>query len=119
MRSNERRRKTPGVGALTRKDRYREVALARKAGAAHRSVLRTSSTRKKQRHLRTARKHERALDAQRRRPQSIIIAFAFCLVALLVFTVSTHTSWTTIVVLGALLVVDVRVLRRRRRQLRS
>jgi Flp pilus assembly protein TadB len=119
MRGDGLRRASRGVGALTRKDRYREAALARKAGEAHRSVLRTSSTRKKRQYLRAARKHERALDAQRRRPQSIFIAFAVCLVALLVLNVSMQTSWTLTLVLGGLLVADLRVLRRRRRRLRK
>jgi hypothetical protein len=118
MRSVERRRASTSIGALTRKDRYREAALAQKIDDAYRSLSVTSSARARRRRLRAARRHERALVAQRRRPQSLLTLFALTLVGLLAAIIATRASLTLALVVAALLVVDIRVLRWRRRALR-
>jgi hypothetical protein len=118
MRSDERRRASTGIGALTRKDRYREAALTRRIDDAYRSLSVTSSARARRRSLRAARRHERALHAQRRRPQSLLTALAVTLLGLLGAIVVTRASLTLALIAAALLVVDVRVLRWRRNALR-
>jgi len=118
MRGDERRRASTSIGALTRKDRYREAALAQKINDAYRNLSTTSSARGRRRHLRAARRHERALAAQRRRPQSALSGFALALAGLLVAIAVSRASFTLAAVVAALLVIDLRVLRRRRRRLR-
>lgn len=107
-----------GIGALTRKDRYREAAIARKIDDAYRGFSTTPSARARRRHLRAARRHERALVAQRRRPQSVLTALAIALLVILAVIVFNRVSLALALVVAALLVIDVRVLRRRRRRLR-
>jgi hypothetical protein len=118
MRGYERRRAATGIGALTRRDRYREAALTQKIDDAYRSLAVTSSTRARHRHLRAARRHERALVAQRRRPQSLLSALALALLGLLVVVAVNRAPITLALIVAALLVVDLRVLRWRRRTLR-
>jgi hypothetical protein len=118
MRSDERRRASTGIGALTRKDRYREAALSGKIDDAYRSLSVTSSARARRRRLRAARRHERALAAQRRRPQSLLTALGLTLFGLLVALIVTRASLTLALIVAALLVVDLRVLRWRRSALR-
>ena len=118
MRSVERHRAWTSIGALTRKDRYREAALAQKIDDAYRSLSVTSSGRARRRRLRAARRHERALVAQRRRPQSLLIAFALTLLGLLAAIIFTRASVTLAVIVAALFFVDLRVLRWRRNALR-
>ena len=118
MRSEQRHRASTSIGALTRKDRYREAALTRKIDDAYRSLSVTSSARARRRSLRAARRHERALTAQRRRPQSLLTALAFALFGLLAAVVVTRTSLTLALIVAALFFVDLRVLRWRRNALR-
>jgi hypothetical protein len=118
MRSDERRRASTSIGALTRKDCYREAALNQKIDEAYRSLSVTSSAHARRRRLRAARRHERALFAQRRRPQSLLTAMALTLLGLLGVIVVTRASVTLALIIAALLVVDLRVLRWRRSALR-
>ncbi len=111
-------RAASGIGALTRKDHYREAALAQKIEDAYRGFSTTPSARARRRHLRAARRHERALVAQRRRPQSVLTALAIALLVILAVIAVNRISLTLALVVAALLVIDVRVLRRRRRRLR-
>ena len=113
------RRAPSGIGALTNKDHYREAALKRKIDNAYRNMSTTPSARRRRRQLRTAHRHERALIAQRRRPQSALTALAVGLFGVLVAIVFTATSSTVAAIVAALLFVDVHVLRRRRRLLRE
>jgi hypothetical protein len=117
MRGYESRAST-GIGALTRKDRHREAALVQKIDDAYRGLAVTSSTRARRRHLRAARRHERALVAQRRRPQSLLAALALVLLGLLVVIAVNRAPITPALIVAALLVVDLRVLRWRRHTLR-
>ncbi len=114
----ESHRAGSGIGALTRKDRYREAALAQKIDDSYRGFSTTPSARARRRHLRAARRDERALVAQRRRPQSVLAALAIALLVILVVIAVNRVSLTLALVVAALLVIDVRVLRRRRRRLR-
>ena len=118
MRGYEGRRAATGIGALTRKDRYREAALTQKIDDAYRSLAVTSSSHARHRQLRAARRHERALVAQRRRPQSLLRALALALLGLLVVVAVNRAPFTLALIVAALLVVDLRVLRWRRRTLR-
>jgi Flp pilus assembly protein TadB len=118
MTGGNRRPAPTSIGALTRKDRHREAALAQKIDDAYRNFSKTSSVRARHRYLRAARRNERALVAQHRRPQSALIALAVALAVLLGAIVVTGASFTVAVVLAAVLAVDVRVLRHRRRTLR-
>ena len=118
MTTEQRRRAATSIGALTRKDRYREAALTRKIDDAYQSLSVTSSARARRRNLRAARRHERALAAQRRRPQSLLTALALALFALLAAVVVTRASLTLALISAALLFVDLRVLRWRRKALR-
>jgi Flp pilus assembly protein TadB len=109
-------RRTPStIGALTRKDRRRESALVRKIDGAYGGMAKAGSKRKRQRHLRAARRHERALDAQRRRPQSLLSALAVILGVVFAVVVATAGSSAVAIAVGVVLVVDIAVLRRRRR----
>jgi hypothetical protein len=117
MRGDQRRRASTSVGALTRKDRYREAALSRKIEDAYRNFSTTSSVRVRRRHLRAARRNERALVAQRRRPQSALTGLAVALIGLLAMSAVTRASFTVAVIVATLLVIDLHVLRRRRRML--
>jgi Flp pilus assembly protein TadB len=118
MRGDRRRRASTSIGALTRRDRHREAALMQKIDVAYRNFSTTSSGRGRRRSLRSARRNERALIAQRRRPQSALTALAFLLVGLLAAIALLRASLTLAAVVGAVLVVDLSVLRRRRRTLR-
>jgi len=118
MRGHEPRRAPSGIGALTRKDRYREAALAEKIDAAYRGWSSSPSGRRRSRHLRAARRHERALAAQRKRPQSLLRVIAFLLAVFVTVLVVTRASLTVALVAAGLLVVDLRVLRRRKRLVR-
>ena len=118
MRSNQKRRTSTSIGAVTRKDRYREAALIRKIDEAYRSLSVTSSSRGRRRTIRAARRHERALVAQRRRPQSLLAALALGLLGLLAVIIVTRASVTLALIVAALFVVDLRVLRRRRNAIR-
>jgi len=118
MRSNQKRRTSTSIGAVTRKDRYREAALTRKIDEAYRSLSVTSSSRGRRRTIRAARRHERALIAQHRRPQSLLAALALGLLGLLAAIIATRASVTLALIVAALFVVDLRVLRRRRNAIR-
>ncbi|MDP9333372.1 MAG: hypothetical protein M3Q30_08710 [Actinomycetota bacterium] len=118
MRSDDRRRASTSIGALTRKDCYREAALTRKIDDAYRSLSVTSSARGRRRKIRAARRHERALVAQRRRPQSLLTALALSLLGLLAAIIVTRASVTLALIVAALLVLDLRVLRWRRNAIR-
>ena len=107
------------IGALTRRDRRRESVLVRKVDTAYRDMAAASSRRRRRHHLREARRHERALSAHRRRPQSLLVGLALVLALLLGATVLTHASLTFGAAVAAVLAVDVGVLRWRRRALRS
>jgi hypothetical protein len=117
MSGHESRRAT-GIGALTRRDHYREKALARKIDDAYRSMSTTSSARQRRRQLRSAHRHERALVAQRRRPQSALTGLAVALGGALVASVATGAPSTATLIVAALLFIDLRVIRRRKRRLR-
>ena len=112
------RRVSTSIGALTRRDRFREAKLSAKIDDAYREMSTTASVRKRRRHLRLARRHERALAAHRRRPQSVLTGLALTLLAVLVAVIATRASLTVAAIVAALLFIDVRVLRRRRRTLR-
>jgi Flp pilus assembly protein TadB len=109
-------RRTPStIGALTRKDRRRESALVKKIDVAYGGMAKATSKHKRQRHLRAAHRHERALDAQRRRPQSLLSALAFVLGVVFAVVVVTRSSFAIAIAVGVVLAVDIAVLRRRRR----
>ena len=118
MSGDDRRPVPAGIGGLTRRDHYREAALTRVIADNYRGMSSAASARGRRRHLRSARRHERALVAQRRRPQSVLSALALGLVVVLAALVATRASFTLAIIAAALLLVDVRVLRRRRRLLR-
>jgi VIT1/CCC1 family predicted Fe2+/Mn2+ transporter len=112
------RRTTSGIGALTRRDRAREAAIMHKIHDSYRDLATTTSSRVRRRHVRVARRHERALLAQRRRPQSVLVGLIPALGALLVVLVFVHAPLRALAIVAALLVVDACVVRRRRRKLR-
>jgi hypothetical protein len=118
--ANHRTRHRGGtsIGALTRRDRYREATLNGKIDDAYGSMNFTSSRRRRRRAIRVARRHERALAAQRRRPQSVLFALGVALAAVLVVLVAGGASSTLIIVAAVLLFADWSVLRRRRRLMR-
>jgi Flp pilus assembly protein TadB len=118
MRGDRRRPAPTSVGALTRRDRHREAALVNKLDASHRNFSTSTSGRTRRRNHRSVRRTERALNAQRRRPQSVLSALAFVLVVLIAATVMLRASSTLALILAAVLAVDVGVLRRRRRIVR-
>jgi hypothetical protein len=118
MRGDQARRDSTSIGALTRRDRFREATLNARIDGAYRDMSTTGSARKRRRHLRVARRNERALVAQQRRPQSVLHGLAIALLAVLVAMIATRTSLTVMAIVAALLFIDVRVLRRRRRTLR-
>jgi hypothetical protein len=118
MTGSDARRASSHIGALTSKDHYREAALQKKINDLYRNMSSTSSPRQRRRHLRAAHRHERALLAQRQRPQSAITASVLVLIGLLALVALTGTSSQLALILGALLVVDLIVLRHRRRVLR-
>ncbi len=113
------RRGGTSVGALTRRDRYREATLNRKIDDAYGSLNFTSSRRRRRRAIRVARRHERALAAHRRRPQSVLFGLGLVLAALLVVLVVGSAPSTPTIITGALLFADWSVIRRRRRLLRG
>ena len=86
----------------------------KKIDVAYGGMAKTTSKRKRQRHLRTARRHERALDAQRRRPQSLLSALAFVLGVVFAAVVVTRSSFAIAMAVGVVLAADIVVLRRRR-----
>ena len=112
------RRAPSHIGALTNKDHYREAALQKKINDSYRSMSSISSPRKRRRQLRIAHRHERALAAQRQRPHSAIFASTVVLFGLLVLVALTRASSQLLMIIGALLLVDLVVLRHRRRVLR-
>jgi hypothetical protein len=118
MRGEQSRRTTSGIGALTRRDRAREAAITNKIRDSYRSLATTTSTRTRRKHIRDARRHERTLLAHRRRPQSVLVALVPFLAALFVVLVVVRAPVTAAAVVVALLALDVRVLRTRRRKLR-
>jgi VIT1/CCC1 family predicted Fe2+/Mn2+ transporter len=118
MRGEQTRRSTSGIGALTRRDRAREAAISNKIRDSYRDLSTTTSARVRRRHVRVARRHERALLAQRRRPQSLLVGLVSALGALLVVLVVVHAPLRALAIVAALLVVDARVVQRRRRKLR-
>ena len=118
MRGDRRSRASTSVGALTRRDRHREAALIQKIDASYRDFSTSTSGRTHRRNLRSARRTERALIAQRRRPRSVLTALAFVLVVLIAMIAMLHASMTLAVIFAAVLVADVGVLRRRRRTVR-
>jgi len=113
-----RRRGGTSIGALTRRDRYREATLNRKIDDAYGSLNFTSSRRRRRRAIRVARRHERALAAQRRRPQSALFALGLALTAVLVVLVVNGAPSTLTIAAAVLVFADWSVLRRRRRRLR-
>jgi Flp pilus assembly protein TadB len=112
------RRASSHIGALTSKDHYREAVIQKKINDAYKSMSSTSSPRLRRRQLRSARRHERALHAQRHRPQSALYGTALVLVGLLVVVAVTELSSTLLLILAVLFVADVLTLRHRRRVLR-
>ena len=118
MRGEQVRRTTSGIGALTRRDRAREAAISNKIHDSYRSLAATTSARVRRKHVRVARRHERALLAQRRRPQSVLVALVPALGALLVVLVLVHAPLAASAIVAVLLAVDARVVHRRRRKLR-
>jgi len=110
---------TRGVGAITKRDRHREAALERKLNEAQLRASDPSFARGKRRHLRETRRYQRALAVQRKRPQSVLNAVAFCLGALLLLVIYFSTSWTVALTLLGLLLIDLRAIRRRRRKMRD
>ena len=118
MRGDRRRRESTSIGALTRRDRHREAALIHKIDAAYGNFTTTSSGRAQRRSLRSAHRTERALIAQRRRPRSVLTGLAVALTVLIVAVAMLHASLTLAAILAAVLLVDVGVLRRRRRTVR-
>ena len=90
------------MGALTRRDRYREATLNQKIEDAYGSLNITSSRRRRRRAVRVARRHERALAAQRRRPQSMLFALGLALAAGLVVLVVNGAS-STLTIIAAVL----------------
>jgi cobalamin synthase len=119
MRGEQTRRTTSGIGALTRRDRTREAAITNKIRDSYRSLATTTSVRARRRHVRVARRHERALLAQRRRPQSVLVALLCALSALLVVLVRVHAPLRALAIVVALLAFDAGVVRRRRRKFRG
>jgi Flp pilus assembly protein TadB len=118
MSGHDTRRASSHIGGLTSKDHYREKALKRKIDETYRSMSSTSSARLRRRQLRIARGHERALEAQRKRPQSALTAFAVVLVGLFAVVVVVGAPSTLMLIVAALLLIDLAVVRRRRRILR-
>jgi len=118
MTGPDARRASSHIGALTNKDHYREAALQKKINDSYRSMSSIASPRQRRRQLRVARRHERALIAQRQRPQSALTGCALVLIGLLVVVAWTGASSQLLMIAGALLLVDLIVLRRRRRVLR-
>jgi hypothetical protein len=118
MTANNRRRASSSIGALTRRDRRREAALVQNIDVAYRNFSTTKSGRVRRRSLRAVRRNERALVAQRRRPQSALTGLALALTVTLAALVALRAPLTLALVVGAVLVVDVRVLRHRKRTLR-
>ena len=118
MRGEQTRRTTSGIGALTRRDRAREAAIIYKIRDSYRGVTTTTSSRARRRHVRDARRHERALLAHRRRPQSVLVGLVPGLGALLAVLVFVGAPLTAAAIVAALLAVDVLALRSRRRRLR-
>jgi len=112
------RRSTSGIGALTRRDRAREATINHRIRDSYRSLSTTTSSRVRRRHVRNARRHERALLAQRLRPQSMLVALVPALGALAVLLFLVGAPLTAVLVVAAVLAIDVRVLQRRRRKLR-
>ena len=106
------------IGALTNKDHYREAALQKKINDSYRSMASISSARQRRRQLRVARRHERALVAQRQRPQSALTGLALVLFGLLAVVALTGASSQLLMIVGGLLLLDLLVLRHRRRVLR-
>src|SRR5262245_62948513 len=103
MRGEASRRTTSGIGALTRRDRAREAAINHKIRDSYRSLAATTSSRARRKHVRDARRHERALLAHRRRPQSVLVGLVPALGALFVVLVIAHAPLTALVVVGLLL----------------
>jgi hypothetical protein len=118
MRGDKRRPAPTSIGALTRKDRHREAALVEKIDHAYRNFSTSTSGRVRRRNRRAARRNERALVAQRRRPRSVLIALAFALAGSLAATIAYRASLTLVFVFVAVLAVDLQILRHRRRVLR-
>ncbi len=112
------RRASTSIGSLTRRDHYREAALRRKIDNEYRSMASTGSARRRRKQLRSARRHERALNAHQRRPHSALVALAMTLTGALVVIVATGVSTTLALIVAFVLFVDLRVLRRRKRLLR-
>jgi hypothetical protein len=113
-----RHRGGTSIGALTRRDRYREATLNRKIEDAYGSLNFTSSRRRRRRAIRVARRHERALAAQRRRPQSALFALGVALAGAFVVLVVNGAPSTLTIGTAVLVFADWSVLRRRRRLLR-
>jgi VIT1/CCC1 family predicted Fe2+/Mn2+ transporter len=118
MRGEPVRRTTSGIGALTRRDRAREAAIAFKIRDSYRSLATTTSSRGRRRHIRDARRHERTLLAHRRRPQSLLVGLVPALGVLLVILVLVHAPMSVPAIVAAVLALDVLALRRRRRMFR-
>jgi hypothetical protein len=118
MRGEQSRRTTSGIGALTRGDRAREAAITNRIRDSYRSLATTTSTGRRRKHVRDARRHERTLLAYRRRPQSVLVGLVPALVALFVVFLFVHAQLTVLAIVGALLALDVHVVRSRRRKLR-
>jgi hypothetical protein len=118
MSGHDTRRPSSHIGALTSKDHYREAAIQKKINDSYKAMSSISSPRKRRRQLRVARRHERALHAQRRRPHSALFAGAVVLLGLLAVGALTGASSTLLLIAGALLVADGLALRHRRRILR-
>jgi len=89
-----------------------------KIDASYRNFSTKTSGRARRRNLRSARRTERALIAQRRRPQSALTALAFVLILLIAAVAMLHASLTLVLIFAAVLAADVGVLRRRRRIVR-
>lgn len=118
MRGDKRRPAPTSIGALTRKDHRREAALVRKIEHAYSNFSTSTSGRVRRRNLRAARRNERALVAQRRRPRSVLLALALASAIALAALVASRASLTLSLVVAALLAVDLFILRHRRRVLR-
>jgi Flp pilus assembly protein TadB len=118
MRGEQSRRTSSGIGALTRRDRAREAAITHSIRDSYRSLATTTSARTRRRYVRDARRHERTLLAHRRRPQSVLVGLVPALGAAFVLLLIAHAPLTVLVVVAAVLALDVRVVRSRRRRLR-
>jgi Flp pilus assembly protein TadB len=118
MRGDKRRPAPTSIGALTRSDRHREAALVQKIDQAYSNFSTSTRGRVRRRNLRAARRNERALVAQRRRPRSVLVALAFAFAVSLAALVALRATLTLSLVVAALFVIDLTILRHRRRVLR-